>query len=55
MSDLHVDVIVGPYPPGMADYDRLARPERARLIEEELPRFLIVVRAFDPRQLVEEP
>lgn len=54
LSELHVDVIVGVYPPGVGEYDQLPRAERARVLEQQLPRFERVLRTFDPRQLLED-
>ncbi|MHB8246113.1 MAG: hypothetical protein ACYDGN_12320 [Acidimicrobiales bacterium] len=50
LSDRHVDVIVCPYPPEMADYATLTKTERSSLRASLADRFTAVLRAFDPRR-----
>lgn len=54
LSDRHVDVIVCPYPAGVAPYANLTKSERARLRARLEARFAAVLRSFDPRRTVEE-
>ena len=50
LSDRHVDVIVCPYPPEMADYATLTKAERSSLRASLADRFTAILRAFDPRR-----
>lgn len=50
LSDRHIDVIVCPYPPEIADYATLTKQERSSLRASLADRFITVLRAFDPRR-----
>lgn len=54
LPDRHVDVIVSPYPAGFDEYATLTRSQRADVRALTLGRLHAVVRAFDPRQQIEE-
>lgn len=54
LSDRHVDVIVGPYPAGLAPYAQLPKPQQRQLREDLRERFTLVLRAFDPRRTLDE-
>jgi hypothetical protein len=50
LSDRHIDVVVCPYPAGLADYASLDRAARARLREDLIAPYSAALRAFDPRR-----
>ena len=54
LSDRHVDLIVAPYPTGLAPYAQLRKDEQRRLRENIQDRFVRVLRAFDPRRTLDE-
>lgn len=54
LPDRHMDVIVSPYPPGVAEYQTLTRSQRAELRAQTQDRFHTVLRAFDPRREIEQ-
>ena len=53
-SDRHADVIVSPYPTGLARYSQLPKAEQRRLRDTIQERFVDALRAFDPRRTVDE-
>lgn len=54
LSDRHADVIIAPYPTGLAPYAQLQKAEQRRLRDTIQDRFVTALRAFDPRRTVDE-